>query len=98
MLGKIEGRRRRGCQRVRWLDSITDTANMNLGTLREMERDREAWHTAVHRLQRVGHDWETEQQAFFSITSQVVVIFKGLKLLEVLFLDKRIPVHELISL
>ena len=49
-------------------------------------------------LQRVGHDWETEQQAFFSITSQVVVIFKGLKLLEVLFLDKRIPVHELISL
>ena len=49
-------------------------------------------------LQRVGHDWETEQQVFFSITSQVVVIFKGLKLLEVLFLDKRIPVHELISL
>ena len=47
ILGKIEGRRRRGHQRMRWPDSITDTMNMNLGTLREMVRDREAWHTAV---------------------------------------------------
>ena len=46
MLGKIEDRRRRGCQRVRRLDSITDAVNMNLGKLREIVRDREAWHTA----------------------------------------------------
>ena len=48
MLGKIEGRRRRGHQRIRWLDSITDARNINLGKLREMVRDREAWCATVH--------------------------------------------------
>ena len=48
MLGKIEGRRRRGCQRMRWLDGITNAVNMNLGRLREMVRDREGWHVLVH--------------------------------------------------
>ena len=48
MLGKIEDRRRRGSHRMRWLDSITDAMYMNLGKLREMVRDREAWHPAVH--------------------------------------------------
>ena len=47
-MGKTEGRRRRGCQRMRWLDSITDTMNMNLGKLQEMLRDKEVWRAAVH--------------------------------------------------
>ena len=48
MLGKMEGRRRRGHQRVRWLDGISNAMNINLGKLREVVRDRETWRAAVH--------------------------------------------------
>ena len=56
MLGKSEGRRRRGWQRLSWLDGITDSMHMSLSKLQEMVKDREAWRATVHEVPKVGHN------------------------------------------
>ena len=61
MLGKIEGRRRRGHQTMRWLDGIPSAMDMNLGKLQEMMREREAWHAAIHGVTKSWTDWVTDQ-------------------------------------
>ena len=72
MLGKIEGRRRRWWQRMRWLDGITDSIDMNVSKLWEIVKDRQTWRAVAQGSQRVRHNLVTEQQLIYSTRNSIL--------------------------
>ena len=99
MLGKIEGGRRRGRQRIRWLDGITNAMDMSLSRLQELVMEREAWRAAVHGSQRAGHDWTTELNwmVLDAILNFLIFSFKPALSLSSLMLIKRLFSFSLLS-
>ena len=71
LLGKIEGRRRRGSQRMRWLDGITNSMDMSLPKLQELVKNSKPWCAVVHGVAKVGHDWATELNWTYHISNTI---------------------------